>query len=435
MKSDKKCANISRAYLFSEFVNDREFKKGDTVQIQIMRTGKWDHPLYGEFAVTTETLNNVISNFNNKKRGVKLVVDENHEDDHKALGIFQSLYQQGQDALFAIIELTKRGADLLTEGAYMYFSPEIIFEGEDEETGEPIKDLLVGGAFTNRPFFKNMQPLMANEEGGNGKSPMSIIYFSKNKTMNNFVALLSELTNKDKVTSAEFSELTKLFEELSDSDKTEEAKSAVDAVEEKTKEDEAAEEKKEENEDKEGEREGEGEEEKKEEEPAAADEEEKGEEEKGEVKVEASEKGMISVSSKVFHEMQAKLKEEQSKNAKMLNEMRFSETMTNLKKFSASEENKLGFALPEKRLDKIAKFCVSLSKEKAAEFFSILKDLKTVQFGELGSDGEPAKKSKDQMIADAKAVAEKKAKETGKPFSEVLGQEMGKLSELPEFQD
>jgi hypothetical protein len=315
----------------------------------------------------------------------------------------------------------------------MYFSPEIIFEGEDEETGEPIKDLLVGGAFTNRPFFKNMQPLMANEEGGNGKSPMSIIYFSKNKTMNNFVALLSELTNKDKVTSAEFSELTKLFEELSDSDKTEEAKSAIDAVEEKTKEDEAAEEKKEENEDKEGE--GEGEEEKKEEEPAAAEEEEKGEEEKGEVKVEASEKGMISVSSKVFHEMQAKLKEEQSKNAKMLNEMRFSETMTNLKKFSASEENKLGFALPEKRLDKIAKFCVSLSKEKAAEFFSILKDLKTVQFGELGSDGEPAKKSKDQMIADAKAVAEKKAKETGKPFSEVLGQEMGKLSELPEFQD
>lgn len=60
-------------------------------------------------------MNDVLQNFESRERGIDLVVDENHEPDHKALGVFQQLYMEGKDALFAVIKLTKKGADLLTE--------------------------------------------------------------------------------------------------------------------------------------------------------------------------------------------------------------------------------------------------------------------------------------------------------------------------------
>lgn len=46
--------------------------------------------------------------------------------------------------IYAKLELTQKGADLLNEGAYKYFSPEIVFFKTDEETQKPITNMLVG---------------------------------------------------------------------------------------------------------------------------------------------------------------------------------------------------------------------------------------------------------------------------------------------------
>ena len=146
-----------------EFSDGKVFEAGDKVQIQIMRSGKWSHPMYGEINITPEVLTDVKKNFDEQARGIDLAVDENHESNHKALGWFRELTKKGKDSLFATIELTKKGAELLSEGAYKYFSPEIVFNKQDEESGKSIKNLLIGGAFTNRPFFKAMQPLLASE--------------------------------------------------------------------------------------------------------------------------------------------------------------------------------------------------------------------------------------------------------------------------------
>lgn len=134
------------AWGFSEFAEgDKTAKKaGDIVDIQIMRTGKWNHPAYGEFEVTADTLKQVKENFDNNLRGIKLAVDENHEPNHKALAWYTELYQVTENDLFAKLELTQKGADLLNEGAYKYFSPEIVFYKIDEETGKPITNMLVG---------------------------------------------------------------------------------------------------------------------------------------------------------------------------------------------------------------------------------------------------------------------------------------------------
>jgi phage I-like protein len=107
----------------------------------------------------------VKKNFDDNVRKIELAVDENHEPHHKALAWYRELIvKDGGETLFAKLELTPQGAKLLSEGAYKYFSPEIYFKKQDEETGEVISNLLIGGAFTNRPFFKAMKPLLASED-------------------------------------------------------------------------------------------------------------------------------------------------------------------------------------------------------------------------------------------------------------------------------
>jgi phage I-like protein len=52
--------------------------------------------------------------------------------------------QEDNTKLFAKIELTQLGAEKLARGEYKYFSPEIIWQTTDDETGEPITNLLIG---------------------------------------------------------------------------------------------------------------------------------------------------------------------------------------------------------------------------------------------------------------------------------------------------
>ena len=99
-------ANADVAWFFSAFAEQKEFAAGDVVEVQIMRVGKRNHPSYGEIEVTSDTLAEVKKNFEENKRGIDLAVDENHEDDHKALAWYKELFIIG-DGLYAKLELTK----------------------------------------------------------------------------------------------------------------------------------------------------------------------------------------------------------------------------------------------------------------------------------------------------------------------------------------
>lgn len=221
--------SVTKVWAFADFEPEagKVYAAKDTVEMQIMRTGKWSHPLYGEVVVSETTIDQMIQNFNTRARGIDICVDENHEPDHKALAWYRELKKVGKDSLFAVLELTAKGAELLNEGAYRYFSPEFITKKVDEESGETIFNLLTGGAFTNRPFFKDMQPLMASEgapaQDGNDKR-LSILFLSDSKPMNQkfheSVGIL--LSKKDKITDAEMAACEAAFAENktpSDSDK------------------------------------------------------------------------------------------------------------------------------------------------------------------------------------------------------------------------
>jgi hypothetical protein len=217
---------------FAEFNEEwKEYKAGDEVKIQIMRVGEWNHPQYWKVTVTKDTIKDVVKNFKNRERWIDLAVDENHEWNHRSLARFKDLYQEGKDALFAVLKLTKKGAELLTEGAYKYFSPEIVFSKTDEETWKIQKNLLLWGAFTNRPFFKNMQPMFANEAADtetSADSSSSILLFKNHWPMKTLLELLSQFAESQTISEEWKVQLSELRSNLPQEDQTEDLKFHVD---------------------------------------------------------------------------------------------------------------------------------------------------------------------------------------------------------------
>ncbi|MFB5192661.1 phage protease [Alicyclobacillus fastidiosus] len=135
--------------------------------IQIMKTGKWQHPQYGPMEITQDDLQKFKENFDNNVRGIKLFVDVNHDNDHAAVGEFKELRVE-PGKLMAKVGWTANGADLIKSGKYRYFSPEFAFSYKDPESGKEFKDVLLGGGITNRPFLKGMDPIELSEDQSYG---------------------------------------------------------------------------------------------------------------------------------------------------------------------------------------------------------------------------------------------------------------------------
>jgi len=408
MKKTKDVKPNVKIFSAFEFGDKTEFIAGDQVEIQIMRTGTWDHPKYGEMSVDIGNLEEVKENFRNQVLGRDLYVDENHEENHKALAWIKEIFFNGMERLYATLELTKKGAELLTDGAYKYFSPEIYFKYENPETGDIIRNLLVGGAFTNTPFFKQMEPVLANEVADQQSKdvidPNNILLFSNfNLQMDNFLQKVLELSKKGELEASK-QDLLKEFSEFSDDDKVsvknelintlgfseddftgeEEVKEEVkeEPTDEELKEEEAKEEVKEEEKEEEEEVKEEEEEEKEEEE----------EEVKEEDKVSASELADLKEKASQFSEMEKKFNE--------LNRAKqFSEMKSQTGKFVFSESNKDGRILP-KFSDDLAKIALSLNEKNRTRFFSILENVKAYSelCEEMGSSKEGEKANADNAL-------------------------------------
>jgi phage I-like protein len=82
-----------------------------------------------------------------------------------AAGWISKVEVRGGDGAFATIDLNDRGQELVAKDAYRYFSPEYYDKWVDPATNKEFTNLLIGGALTNRPFFKGMQPVAVMSEG------------------------------------------------------------------------------------------------------------------------------------------------------------------------------------------------------------------------------------------------------------------------------
>ncbi len=395
------------AWFFTALTNkeNKTYKKGDVVRVQIMRTGTWQHPSYGEVKIDKKVIRDVVKNFENRERGIDLAVDENHEPDHKALAWFRDLVTENNDNdLFADVELTQKGADLLNEGAYKYFSPEIIFHKVDEETGDPQSNLLIGGAFTNRPFFKDMQPLMASENAANGehsgKSSAKeghAVFFSHSKPMKKLLEVFAELVEKSTITLAEKEKLEQVYGELPTADRSPEINSAFAEILAKFDEEAKPADKPEIPADETPE--AKAAREAAEAEEGDDDEEEDGEEDGAEVAASEALQGVVfnddgTVKITDAAAFATSAKAQQKKFAEYQRAAAVAMCEKSLAPLVFSEKRKTRVVLPAHKKTIVA-FAASLDEARRATFFSILGTLKAVPAGTLGS-------SKDAAIVDVK---------------------------------
>ncbi len=327
------------------------YKADDTVEIQILKVGTWDHTEYGRFTVSSATLREVVENFQKNTRGVKIAVDENHEPDHKALAWYESLsISENGKALYATLSLTQRGAKLLTEGAYRYFSPELVFRKKDEETGQNIKNLLIGGAFTNRPFFKGMSPIMAAEVPDQSQDCDFILFF-KNSKMNDFLTMITEFAESPTLSAANKTKLAKAYAALPTADLTPEITASFNEILAKG-----------------GEKK----------EPAPK-EIRSVPKELEPVLVEA-EPGMVSVK---FSDLE-NLKSTAAMVEGLVQKQKETNFAARMETLVFSEANKNGVILPKSK-ERIREFAYSLSETQSEAFFEILDSIRKIDTQEIGS--------------------------------------------------
>lgn len=139
--------------------------------VQILRAGAFAHPFYGEMLISPQVLSDMVKNFDNRVRRQDLPVDYFHESDKEAAGWFTKLFTEnnGQE-LWGEVKWTPKAQQMLGEKSVRYFSADFAFEWTDPESGVSYKNVLFGGGLVNRPFVKDMQPVVELSEGNQMKT-------------------------------------------------------------------------------------------------------------------------------------------------------------------------------------------------------------------------------------------------------------------------
>jgi hypothetical protein len=349
--------------------------KNKESEIEILHAGVWEHPNYGEVKITEEDIDKFIQAFDDKVRRVDIAVDQEHMPEKGAAGWYRSLskvFEDGKIKLKAIVEWTKLGTQLIQDGIFKYFSPEFDFAYEDQETHEQFENVLLGGALTNRPYFKSLAPVALSENmfagfTNNNKSSKKGVNMNKDE-------LKAKLAEDSKfVLSKDASdEEKKAFEEAQvelakDAEDAEEARKAQEEADAKVKAEEGA--------------------------------------------VKASERFI----SKADHEKQ--MNEMRSKMGVMETKLRFKEVSEEVEGYVFSTSNQSGVLLPKNK-DGAVKLMMALTSKTAPMFTEFLKGLPAVSaklFTEQGGEGSDATK---QEKLDAEV--EKIVKEKGMKYTEAL---------------
>jgi phage I-like protein len=142
--------------------------------IHAMTIGTYDHPVYGEIAFTEDRLQRFASSVVNKVRDIEPDIDYDHKVHNGDAAGWVKNAEVRADGLYVFVEWTKTAAEKIKSKAYKYFSPEFLDEWTHPKSATKFQDVLSGGAITNRPFLKDLQPLNLSEfiiEPGQAKDP------------------------------------------------------------------------------------------------------------------------------------------------------------------------------------------------------------------------------------------------------------------------
>jgi hypothetical protein len=130
--------------------------------VHALPLGDYKHPIYGTISVTADRVKVFADNVKSKARGIDPSINYNHNNEDVAAGWVKDA-EQRTDGLWLFIEWVKDAAEAIKAKKWRYFSSEFADEWEDPQ-GKKHKDVILGGALTNRPFMKNLVPVNLSEE-------------------------------------------------------------------------------------------------------------------------------------------------------------------------------------------------------------------------------------------------------------------------------
>lgn len=137
---------------------------GDPKWIQLFPYDTYLHPRYGVLEMNQAKAQEMADHVNNRTRGIDLDIDYEHKegpDGGRAAGWIVKA-EAREDGLYGLVSWTKKAVSEIKEKVYRYFSPEFTDEWTDTK-GVTHKNVLFGGALTNRPFLKNIAPINLSE--------------------------------------------------------------------------------------------------------------------------------------------------------------------------------------------------------------------------------------------------------------------------------
>jgi len=204
--------------------------------IPVFPLGKfnWHHHMPNGFEITPQVIQDFVDNFHAGYPQSELPVYVGHnleDEDRKAYGWVKELLNRGDKGLWAVVEWTYEGLDLIRNKAYKYISPEWYFKIEDERDGKTYQNVLCAPALVNEPFFNKMPTITASN-----KNKLTII--DNDMNLQELIGKLAtgELTDeekayivehKDEVAAAELSDEQKTaFEALVPAEESEEKEEA-----------------------------------------------------------------------------------------------------------------------------------------------------------------------------------------------------------------
>lgn len=359
-----------------------KFSFGDgkyTSEIEILKTGKWNHEEYGKFEITDKDLLKFVETFG-VRGGYPITVghpklrEDGRREEIPAVGWIKNIYTKGVNSLRAFVEWTKEGYEMIKTGKHRFFSPEFNFHYRDSETGKYFSNVLIAGALTNYPYFKGLAEVMLSEEfaitsftkgSEGGKSSDD----SKAKGGENNVA--KDEKEKDKSKEEPEDEKGEEDEEEVKDTEPDEAKSSKGASEDEDKDE----------------------------------------------KIEATEK-TVSINASEYASMQKALKEAKELATGSARKLRKMELHERVGGYVCSESNKKGKILPKDK-DGVVEFMETLTPQQEKQFFDVLDNLpESVLFSEIGANGElgtPSEKAPEgthketfELSEKAKALAKEK---------------------------
>jgi phage I-like protein len=139
-------------------------------EIQLLREGKYVHPVYGDIFISVSALETMKQNFEARVRGQDISIDYTHDNETgespaafwiKSLEVKTNSDGKGK-GLFARGEFTPMGEKKVSEKEYRYSSADFSIDYIDQ-SGKHHPYVLRGGTLTNRPFIKNMNPIKLSE--------------------------------------------------------------------------------------------------------------------------------------------------------------------------------------------------------------------------------------------------------------------------------